>query len=308
VQAFLSSRPQAIMSSNGARSSDKTAAKKILLCAPSNAAIDEIANRLKEGISGAGRRSVIPKVVRVGTDKAINVSVKDISLDNLVEQKLDSQSGLGGSKDSASGIALLRSELETVRQLRQQKQTELAELHNNAAKSTALDEEIKRLNYRRVTIIQKLDRLRDQQKSDNRTLDAVRRRTRMNVLAEAEVICSTLSGSGHDILEALDFDMIIIDEAAQAIELSSLIPLKYNVTRCVMVGGVVFSRRFELPLSVVCFVDPQQLPPTVISQEVTYFLQFDVPQLTSLFRQPSTFTTNRSSYVCRSSTRMPSTC
>ena len=254
MQAFLSSRPQ-VISSSGARSTDKIAAKKILLCAPSNAAIDEIANRLKEGVSGAGRRSVVPKVVRVGTNKAINVSVKDISLDNLVEQKLDSsQAAAGGSKDSASEIALLRSELETVRQLRQQKQSELAELHDNAAKSTALDEEIKRLNYRRVTIIQKLDKLRDKQKSDNRTLDAVRRKFRMAVLAEADVICSTLSGTGHDILEALDFDMIIIDEAAQAIELSSLIPLKYNVARCVMVGGVVVSRLFELPLSVICCV------------------------------------------------------
>jgi len=242
VQAFLSARPQ-LISANGNRSTDKVAAKKILLCAPSNAAIDEIANRLKEGVSGAGKRTVIPKVVRIGTDKAINISVKDISLDNLVDQKLDSsQTARGGSKDSANEIARLRSELETVRQSRQQKQTELTILHDNAAKATALEEEIKRLNYRRVTIIQKLDRLRDQQKSDHRTLDAVRRKFRMEVLAEADVICSTLSGSGHDILEALEFDMIIIDEAAQAIELSSLIPLKYNVARCVMVGGATISR------------------------------------------------------------------
>lgn len=247
MQAFLSSRPQ-LISTNGTRQTDKTVPKKVLLCAPSNAAIDEIANRLKEGVSGAGRRSVIPKVVRVGTDKAINVSVKDISLDNLVDQKLGSSQSARG--DSPSEIALLRSELETVRQSRQQKQTELAELHDNVAKSTALDEEIKRLNYRRVSIIQKLDRLRDQQKSDNRTLDAGRRKFRMEVLAEADVICATLSGSGHDVLEALEFDMIIIDEAAQAIELSSLIPLKYNVTRCVMVGGVVVSHRFEPLLSV----------------------------------------------------------
>ena len=249
VQAYLSSRPQ-LISTNGTRQTDKIIPKKVLLCAQSNAAIDEIANRLKEGISGAGRRSVIPKVVRVGTDKTINVSVKDISLDNLVEQKLDSsQSARGGSKDSASEIAQLRSELETVRQSRQEKQTELAELHDNVAKCTALDDEIKRLNYRRVTIIQKLDKLRDQQKSDHRTMDAVRRRFRMEVLAEADVICATLSGSGHDVLEALEFDMIIIDEAAQAIELSSLIPLKYNVTRCVMVGGMMVSHRFELLLS-----------------------------------------------------------
>ncbi|KAI9512406.1 AAA domain-containing protein, partial [Russula earlei] len=253
VQAFLSSRPQHI-APNGTRSTDRIPSK-ILLCAPSNAAIDEIANRLKEGVSGAGRRSVIPKVVRIGTDKAINVSVKEISLDNLVDEKVDSsQSARGGSKESASEIALLRSELESVRQLRQQKQNELAVLHDNAVKVATLDEEIKRLNYRRVSIIQKLDRLRDQQKSDNRTLDAVRRKFRMEVLAEADVICSTLSGSGHDILESLEFDMIIIDEAAQAIELSSLIPLKYNVARCVMVG------------------DPQQLPPTVISQEASKYL------------------------------------
>jgi senataxin len=250
VQAYLSSRPQAI-STNGTRQTDKIVPKKVLLCAPSNAAIDEIASRLKDGVSGAGRRSVIPKVVRLGTDKAINVSVKEISLDNLVEQKLDSsQSARGGSKDSASEIAQLRSELEAVRQSRQEKQTELAELHDNLAKSTALDEEMKRLNYRRVTIIQKLDKLRDQQKSDYRTLDAVRRKFRMDVLAEADVICATLSGSGHDVLEALEFDMIIIDEAAQAIELSSLIPLKYNVTRCVMVGGMMVSHRFELLLNV----------------------------------------------------------
>lgn len=241
MQAFLSNRPQLIQT-NGARSTDKVATKKILLCAPSNAAIDEIANRLKEGVSGAGRRNIIPKVVRVGTDKAINVSVKDISLDNLVDQKLDSsQSARGGSKDSASEIAQLRSELDSFRQLRQQKQTELG-LLQDPAKCMALEEDIKKLNYRRVTTIQKLDRLRDQQKSDNRTLDAVRRKFRMDVLAEADVICSTLSGSGHDVLEALDFDMIIIDEAAQAIELSSLIPLKYDVARCVMVGGAVISR------------------------------------------------------------------
>jgi senataxin len=160
-----------------------------------------------------------------------------------------SQRARGGSKDSANEIALLRSELETVRQSRQQKQEDLTALHDNAAKATALDEEIKKLNYRRVTIIQKLDRLRDQQKSDNRTLDAVRRKFRMEVLAEADVICSTLSGSGHDILEALEFEMIIIDEAAQAIELSSLIPLKYNVARCVMVGGAVMSCLFKVQTS-----------------------------------------------------------
>jgi len=38
-------------------------------------------------------------------------------------------------------------------------------------------------------------------------------------------------------LEQLDFEIIVIDEAAQAIELSSLIPLRYHCRSCIMVGG-----------------------------------------------------------------------
>jgi senataxin len=45
-----------------------------------------------------------------------------------------------------------------------------------------------------------------------------------------------------------NFPTVIIDEAAQAVELSTLIPLKYFCKRCILVG------------------DPQQLPATVISK------------------------------------------
>jgi senataxin len=45
--------------------------------------------------------------------------------------------------------------------------------------------------------------------------------------------------------------MVIIDEASQAIELSALIPLKYQPKHSILVG------------------DPQQLPPTVLSQEAS---------------------------------------
>jgi len=69
----------------------------------------------------------------------------------------------------------------------------------------------------------------------------------MEVLQEADVICSTLSGAGHETLEQLDFEMVIIDEAAQSIELSSLIPLKFRCQRCIMVGGEWYF--FILPAS-----------------------------------------------------------
>jgi senataxin len=196
---------------------NKEPPRKILLCAPSNAAIDEVASRVR------GLRNRTPvKVVRVGADKTMNVSVKDISLDYLVDQKLTSQQA---PSDDAG------------KQLKHQRQEELFQIHNNTARTLALESEIKKLNSLRMTLTQQFDRLRDKQQSDYRTLDATRRKYRADVLFEADVICSTLSGAGHEILEQFDFDMVIIDEAAQAIELSTLIPLKYRCKSCIMVGG-----------------------------------------------------------------------
>jgi senataxin len=212
--------------------------KKILLCAPSNAAIDEITFRLKEGVSGAGQRSTPIKVVRVGNPKAMNSSVKDVSLDSLTEQKLNSNSDAkAATKDSSSEMSRLRSELEAAKRLRQQKEEELNNIRDNTAKTMSLDTEIQALRQKVRGLANTLDKLRDQQKGNYRTMDALSRRCRAEVLQEADVICATLAGSGHEALESLEFEMVIIDEAAQAIELSSLIPLKYRCNRCVMVGG-----------------------------------------------------------------------
>ena len=43
-----------------------------------------------------------------------------------------------------------------------------------------------------------------------------------------QVVCATLSGAGMEQFKALkrNFDIVIIDEAAQAVELSALIPLR----------------------------------------------------------------------------------
>ena len=107
---------------------------------------------------------------------------------------------------------------------------------------------VRALKSQRTTITGKLDTARDQQKNASRVLDAARRKFRFEVLSEADVICSTLSGAGHEVLEPFEFETVIIDEAAQAIEIATLIPLRYGCKTCILVG------------------DPQQLPPTVISQ------------------------------------------
>ena len=66
--------------------------------------------------------------------------------------------------------------------------------------------------------------------------------------AHIQVVCCTCTGAGAPALAAT-FRMVIIDEATQATEASTLIPLVKGA-ECVVLAG-----------------DPQQLPPTVITQE-----------------------------------------
>ena len=55
-----------------------------------------------------------------------------------------------------------------------------------------------------------------------------RRRVQQEILDGAHVICATLSGSGHEMFQGLniEFEFMVIDEAAQSIELSALIPME----------------------------------------------------------------------------------
>ena len=74
------------------------------------------------------------------------------------------------------------------------------------------------------------------------------------VLERAHIVFCTLSGAGDVALQRLaeisgGFETAIFDEAAQAAELATLIPLQYGARRVVLVG------------------DPQQLPATVLSLE-----------------------------------------
>lgn len=54
-----------------------------------------------------------------------------------------------------------------------------------------------------------------------------REKTKLELIEAAHVVCSTLSFSGSGLLRQLSkpFDVVVIDEAAQAVEPSTLIPL-----------------------------------------------------------------------------------
>ncbi|KAL5501492.1 hypothetical protein ACEPAH_8752 [Sanghuangporus vaninii] len=254
VGAFMSSRRSAPVRIQIPGTSTKPIqnepAQKLLICAPSNAAIDEVTKRLIEGVYGSDGQRLTPKVVRVGAESQINASTKEVSLDTLVDARMSAEIGTAG-EDNTSRVKSLQEEIEALRAARQRKLEEIKATLNNTSRSLALENEVNTINNKRIVLSQQLDRLRDEMKSQSRSNDAIRRKYRQQILADADVICSTLSGAGHEQLASFDFSMVIIDEASQSIELSSLIPLKYQCIRCVMVG------------------DPQQLPPTVLSLEAS---------------------------------------
>src|SRR5271167_712855 len=61
---------------------------RLLLCAPSNAAVDEIVLRLIGGIRNAQGERYQPRIVRVGRSDNINAHVRKVTLDELVDERL----------------------------------------------------------------------------------------------------------------------------------------------------------------------------------------------------------------------------
>ncbi|CUA67598.1 Helicase SEN1 [Rhizoctonia solani] len=236
------STARAALAASGDKEKDK---RRLLICAPSNAAIDEVTKRLADGVRDNNGKPLTLKVVRVGTESSMNVSVTANSLDSLVDEKMAAMPK--STNTSTADIATLRQELSDIKQKIDAKRTELDNTPPGQRR-IILENEFRALKTQRTTITSKLDTARDQQKNASRVLDAARRKFRHEVLSEADVICSTLSGAGHEVLEPFEFETVVVDEAAQAIEIATLIPLRYGCKTCILVG------------------DPQQLPPTVISQ------------------------------------------
>lgn len=256
IGAFVSSRrgPSTFVQA-GQLQGKVGASKKILLCAPSNAAIDEVAKRARAGIRLSNGKVIYPKVVRVGRDDSINVSVKDVSLEYLIEQRLQGGSAFDANRNGAASVdpSALHAEIHNLKLQREQKQTELSQARATGSNAlvTQLEAEIRNLSAKRLGVMSRLDEAKDKQQSQHRQREADRRRARLEILSDADVICTTLSGAGHEMLSGVsfDFETVVIDEAAQAVELSTIIPLRYGCKQCIMVG------------------DPNQLPPTVISQQ-----------------------------------------
>merc|ERR1712046_418932 len=95
-----------------------------------------------------------------------------------------------------------------------------------------------------------LDTRIDQVESAGKILSkSHREKLRIEIIREASIVCSTLSFSGSGIFSQVEmpFDVLIVDEASQAVEPSNLVPFCQGISQVYLVG------------------DPSQLPATVLS-------------------------------------------
>nr|POE59118.1 helicase sen1 [Quercus suber] len=227
------------------------APRKLLVCAPSNAAVDEIVMRLKGGVKTKDGRQHQINIVRIGRSDAINSQVQDVTMDELVARRMGSNTDDGTRQNSQHIFNEHKRVSDELNVLMQKKNS--GEVKGKD--ESALQQQITAIRKRKSNLSAAIDNVKDKERDAGREAELNRKRAQQAVLNDAHVICATLSGSGHDMFRSLsiEFETVIIDEAAQCVEMSSLIPLKYGCVKCIMVG------------------DPKQLPPTVFSKEAAKF-------------------------------------
>ncbi|XP_062099358.1 uncharacterized protein LOC133805247 [Humulus lupulus] len=239
---------------------------RMLVCAPSNAATDELLARvLDRGFIDGEMKVYRPDVARVGVDSQTRAA-QAVSVERRTEQLLvKSREEIYGwmhqlrSRESqfSSQITNLQRELTVaaaaVRSqgsvgvdpdvLVARDQNRDALLQSLAAAVEGRDKILVELS--RLVILEGKFR-----PGSNFNLEEARANLEASFANEAEVVFTTVSSSGRKLFSRLThgFDMVVIDEAAQASEVAILPPLSLGAARCVLVG------------------DPQQLPATVISK------------------------------------------
>jgi senataxin len=255
------------MDQNLFRTLPKLCAKpRMLVCAPSNAATDELLSRvLDRGFIDGEMRVYRPDVARVGVDtqtkaaQAVSVERRsDLLLAKSREEILghihnlrvrDAQlsQDIAGLKRELTAAAFANRSQGSVGVdpdvLMVRDQTRDAMLQRLSAVVEARDKDLVEMS--RLLIVEGKFRA-----GTSFNLEEARASLEASFANEAEIVFTTVSSSGRKLFSRLThgFDMVVIDEAAQASEVGVLPPLALGAARCVLVG------------------DPQQLPATVISK------------------------------------------
>ncbi|KAJ7308007.1 hypothetical protein JRQ81_008507 [Phrynocephalus forsythii] len=217
---------------------------RVLVCAPSNTAVDDLMKKIILGFKEKCRdkKNALGNcgdvnLVRLGQLKHIDKEVRRFSLDDQVYHRIN-RATLGKDQDLQKRKEDLDQQLDTLSRQRAMDRNEKRE------KRQRLDEEIVRLVKERERLASELKQARGRRSQE----------LRASIILESHIICCTLSTSGGLLLESAfrrlggdPVSCVIVDEAGQTCEVETLIPLIHGCKKLVLVG------------------DPKQLPPTVKS-------------------------------------------
>ncbi|KAL7116642.1 hypothetical protein ACP275_03G017000 [Erythranthe tilingii] len=239
---------------------------RMLVCAPSNAATDELLSRvLDRGFVDGEMKVYRPDVARVGVDSQTRAA-QAVSVERRTELLLMK------SRDEVHGwmhnLRIRENQL-SHEIAHYQRELTVTAANVRAQGSVGVDPDVLMArDQTRDGLLQKLAAAvenRDKtlvemsrliilegkfRGGNNFNLEEARADLEASFANEAEIVFTTVSSSGRKLFSRLThgFDMVVIDEAAQASEVAVLPPLSLGAARCVLVG------------------DPQQLPATVISK------------------------------------------
>ncbi|EFN77064.1 Probable helicase senataxin [Harpegnathos saltator] len=224
---------------------------KILLCAPSNAAIDEIVTRLLVIRSYLKQKyNYTFNLVRFGRPEHMHPLAKNISAPELARRHLRkfTESVVCWSSNSTTNRMSEKTKLERQIDLLQ------ATLRNPASLSEARRREIKRKLTDASSRYELLLTGKLFEEIDQKDRNKFQRPSEDVILAGADIIACTLSSCYTNQMESIfganreKLSVCIVDEATQSCEAETLIPLMLGVNTLVLVG------------------DPNQLPATILSQ------------------------------------------
>ena len=185
--------------------------RRLLVCAPSNVAVDNIVERIAaaEGSSGSSKKGTAPRIVRLGHPARLSPQALAFSLEALIE--------------AADGT-------EIVRDIR----TELAGLEKKKVPRNGME---RRAWRGEIKALRKEIRTREE-------------RVVKQLLASRDIVLCTNVGAATRVLRDEVFDMVVIDESAQALEAACWIPM-LKAPRVVLAG------------------DHKQLAPTIKSNKAS---------------------------------------
>nr|XP_009293373.1 probable helicase senataxin isoform X2 [Danio rerio] len=226
----------------------KSRRTRVLLCAPSNAAIDSLMKKVILIFKEKCRNINAPQgncgdinLVRLGNERTISKSLKPFSLDHQTKARAQR-----AQQTVESDVHRRKEQLDQM----------IENLSHQCAKTQKNSTEFKNLLEQKKQFLKEREGLSRQIKECR----GRRQESQALVLQNAHVICCTLSTSGSIVLENAfrrlghePFSCVIIDEASQAKETETLIPMLYRCPSVILVG------------------DPNQLPPTVVSQKAKEF-------------------------------------